>query len=660
MSALNRVDGSSEYTCMEAAFENADDSPEVAQWSQLLAVLPIPAALITKAGTVLTANRWIDEPPGTPLVSLEDELDTRGLLPGANNASRWLVRPISSTSNVMLATSERDDVGDHLLRRFFSAGDWLYVVYDQWGRIIEANAAWERLLGYSFDEVYGIDSWSLLPRSDTQTRAAVERSLRTSGQAQPVFKLRTANGGYRTIQWALHFDPSVGRCFGLGRDITDEQDLYAELERRALTDELTGLANRFAMLDCLESVLTSGDRPAILFCDLNRFKIVNDSLGHLSGDALLTQLGERLEHAALDEDALVARIGGDEFVILLGNGSYERAIATANDVLSSLRKPFVLDGRPVHVSMGIGIAVAEPGRDGTAGALLAQADTAAYEAKKKGGNDWVVFDSLMQARVDRRFNVESEIRDALENERFEVLVQPFVEVQTGAIIGGECLVRMRQRDGSLASPGHFLDVAEDAGLLPAIGSLVLTDALGYAAKLNQIDPTVIVSINVSGVELNSPNFTEHILALARESGVYPETLLIEITEQAIVHLDYAVPTLDALRATGMRVALDDFGTGFSSLAHLRELPIDVVKVDRSFVQSLDEDRVTREVTASLLSLAKALGLGVVLEGVETRGQLDAVAAIGGTLAQGYLMYRPMPFPDFVALVSGRSGRTEAA
>ncbi len=647
MAAVERIDGRHEDLA-------------VAHWVQLLDALPIPGALIDNQGSIIASNRWLARSPGESLVNLRESRDTKSLLMGADGQSRWLVRPIDPASTIMIATSEREDVGDHLLRRFFSIGEWLYVVYDQWGRVIESNSAWENLLGYEAEQVYGTDSWSLLPPDDQETRAAVEHDLRTKGRAEPVYQMRTAGGEYRTIRWALHFDPTVGRCFGIGRDITEEQGLQAELERKALTDELTGLANRFAMLEGLEFVLDNGCSPAVLFCDLNRFKIVNDSLGHRAGDALLSRLGDRLNGLAESDDSLVARIGGDEFVILLGESTAERAIAAAEEILQSLREPFNIDGRQVHVGMSIGIAVADEDHQHTADSLLAQADTAAYEAKKHDRNNWVMFDHLMQARVDRRFNVESEIREALDDDRFEVHMQPFVEVTTGKIIGGECLVRLRRKDGSLASPGQFLDVAEDAGLLPAIGSKVMAETMRQAAELNRIDPSLMVSVNVSGVELNSPFFVEETLAQAKDEGTTLESVLLEITEQAIVHLEYAVPTLEALRATGMRVALDDFGTGFSSLAHLRELPIDVVKVDRTFVQGLDIDPVTREVTKSLIALCGALGLDVVLEGVETHGQLEAVDAIGGSVAQGFLMYRPMPFSDFVAHVTNADRGAEAA
>ncbi len=646
-----------------AASANQDgrrDVVTVAPWINLLEALPIPAALIDDQGAILATNRWLARSPGETLINLQDTQGTKGLRAGADDDSRWLLHPIDPAAAVMIATSEHEGVGDHLLRHFFSTGEWLYVVYDNWGLVVESNQAWEELLGFEPGQAYGADSWSLLQPEDRKNRPVIEHELRTRGRAETIYRMRTASGAYQTIRWTLQYDPTVGRCFGIGLDITEESRLQAELERKAHTDELTGLANRFAMLERLESILEVDGSPAVLFCDLNRFKIVNDSLGHRAGDTLLSSLGMRLNELAVSDDSLVARIGGDEFVVLLGNATTERAIATAEEILLSLRTPFVIEGRQVYVGMSIGIAVWQEGQELTGDSILAQADTAAYEAKKRDRNNWIIFDNLMQARLERRFNVESEIREALDDNRFEVHLQPFVDVVTSKITGGECLVRLRRSDGSLATPDHFLDVAEDAGLLPALGTKVIAEALRQAAELNRIDPSLMVSINVSGTELNSPFFVQETMVEAAAAGTDLGSILLEITEQAIVHLEYAVPRLEALRATGLRVALDDFGTGFSSLAHLRELPIDVVKVDRTFTQGLDDDPVTREVTASLIGLCGALGLDVVLEGVETQAQLDAVEAIGGTVAQGFLMYRPMPFSEFVKLVGRPDAASEAA
>lgn len=675
---------------------------EIETWSKLVDILPIPAALVDGDGRVIHGNRWIDADLGDPLVTSADDEVAPGLRFGVDDRSRWRVRPLTTTGSgrsaegmeppfrhgagpdddmvcragekcVMLATGEREDSGDHLLRRFFATGDTLFVVYDQWGRIIESNPAWENLLGYSHDEVFGLDSWSLLPPDDGFTQARLEAELREHGRCDSILPMRAADGSYRDVQWALHFDATVGRCFGLGRDVTEEKRLKAELHRRANTDPLTGLANRTQLLDVLNGWLAHDASPAVLFCDLDRFKVVNDSLGHQAGDDLLAELGHRLEAMARAPDAFVARLGGDEFVAVLGQADLTRAVRAAEEMLRIMQEPFVVAGRPVHVTMSIGIAVAgeHPGRpsnrpwDGNDGfgsgrwgatpaldanTLLGQADTAAYKAKQLGRNRLKIFDAELRATVNRRFNVEEGLRRALDDDRIEVHYQPIVQLPGTGIIGMEALVRWRDDDGRLIGPGDFLDVADEAALLGVIGRRVMERAMATAADFARRGRSLWVSVNVSASELSDGDFGDRLLGIIADADLDPGLVVLEITESAVLHTDAALPTLSRLRQAGLRVGLDDFGTGFSSLAHLRELPIDVVKIDRTFVRDLIHGNVTRALTASLVDLCRALGLLVILEGVETTEQASAVEQVGGSLAQGFLFYRPMPRSDLESIL----------
>ncbi len=624
--------------------------PDVSAWSAVLSAMPIPAALVTCSGDVIATNRWLDFVPGERLLhatSCAGEVDAP-LRFGVND-SRWRVRPVDDNGQVLLATGEREDAGDHLLRKFFSSGDSLFVVYDQAGLVIESNSAWETLLGYTSDEVFGLDSWSLLPDDDLKTRAAVEHDLRTHGRAETNFKMRTANGTYRLIRWALHFDMSVGRCFGIGRDVTEEGKITAELERRAFHDELTGLGNRAQLIERLDGILASGGSPSLLFCDLDRFKIVNDSLGHQAGDTLLTKLAERLASVDLGDDALLARFGGDEFVVLLEHGGDARAQQAAGRLLDNLVDPFTVATRLIHISMSIGISSADLSPHRTAQGLLGDADTAAYEAKKQGRKRWIVFDEQLRSAAERRLDVETGLRRALTEGLIQPHFQPIVSLPDGRITGAEALVRWQAAD-RLIGPGEFLDVAEDAGLMPALGRSVITGAIRAAALLVARDATFQMSINVSDPELKVPGFCELLDQEVRAAGLDPSSFLIEITESAVLATDSALPVLRNLRAAGFRLGLDDFGTGFSSLAHLRELPIDVVKVDRSFVADLVGDPVTHAVTASLVRLCHALGLDVIMEGIETAQQAAASEEIGGSVAQGHLFHRAMPFADLESLL----------
>lgn len=609
----------------------------------------MPAALVDDGGTAIAVNRWIDAEVGRPLVRPADET-APGLAFGVDETSRWRLRPLDEQASVLLATGEREDAGDHLLRKFFSSGDSLFVVYDQAGRVIESNAAWENLLGYRRDDVFGLDSWTLLPPEDIETRPQVEADLRRSGRSEPTFKLRTADGSYRDIRWALHFDTAVGRCFGIGRDVTEEGKQTAELERRAFTDELTSLHNRAYLVEQLASLTSGSTTPAVLFCDLDHFKVVNDSLGHQAGDELLASLSRRLLAVAEPHDAVVARFGGDEFVLLLGDAHRAQACSVAEQVQAALRRPFHIVGRPIHVGMSIGIAVTPTPGARSADELLGEADTAAYRAKSLGRGRSVVFDEALRAAADRRFDVEEGLRDAIDTDHLEVHYQPIVALPGGGVIGAEALVRWRHPDGRLIGPGGFLDIAEEAGLLPEIGRIVATDAFDLGAELARRGRELVISVNVSGQDLADPTFVRRTTELLGDAGLAPEQVLMEITESAVHDTEASLPALQDLRSTGVRVGLDDFGTGYSSLAHLRQLPIDVVKVDRSFVADLVDDAVTRAVTRSLVDLCAALGLGMVLEGIETKDQASAVEQIGGTMAQGFLFHRPMPRTDLEQLL----------
>ena len=621
-------------------------------WAAVVGALPVPAALVDEAGAVLAGNRWLGVEDGATLLRHNADV-APGLAFGADGTTRWRVRPLdnadASDAAVLLATAERLHASDHLLRRFFSSGESLFVVYDQAGRIVESNKAWENLLGYSADEVFGLDSWTLLPPDDLTTRAQVEADLRDHGRAEPVFQMRRSDGSFRLVKWALHFDTTVGRCFGIGRDITDEDRIAQELHRRATTDELTGLANRATFVEALSEALADGALPSVMFMDLDNFKVINDSLGHHAGDILLAALGRRLDNLAESEDSLVGRLGGDEFVVMLRDSTVARAIGAATETIEAMEEPFVLHGRNVQMHLSIGISHAVPGAD--ADALLGEADTAAYEAKERGRAQFVVFDSQLRDTVNRRFNVEASLRTALDEDRIDVMFQPIVQLPGRGVVGAEALVRLRSHDGAIVAPGQFLDVAFAAGLMPRIGRRVLELALKAGRELSDADRHMILSVNLSASELGQPDIVDYVASALDHSGFPAEDLLIEITESVVLATDAAIPVLHQLRELGLRIALDDFGTGFSSLAHLRQLPIDVVKIDRSFVADLERDPVTRALTASLIDLCTTLQKDVVVEGIETADQASAVEQLGAHRAQGFLFHRPMPFAELHGLVT---------
>lgn len=675
-------------------------------WSELLHNLPIPAALLDENGVILTGNRWLDASDGqmliTPTVdspmavamaaalhhppapeSENGALLTPGLHHGVDGSSRWRVRELGQHAgqNVFVATRATDESGNHVLRRFFSAGPWLFVAYDQWGRIIEYNSAWTKLLGYSPEELFGMDSWTLLADDSTDLRPKVEADLRNVGRSEPSFKMLKKDGGELEVQWTLYYDTELGRSFGLGRDVTLERQLAEQLERQATTDELTGLPNRARLLQQLEQWLGDGYRPTVFFCDLDHFKIVNDSLGHQAGDELLAELGRRLSTLVEEDKTMVGRMGGDEFVAIVKSTTVAEAEALGHRIIELTGEMFIVAGQPAHIGVSIGISLGartktggSPDGDGRqpqappacqAVSVLDEADTAAYRAKQAGRNRISVFDAEMRATADRRLTVEVGLRQALEDDRIEAFYQPIVNVANRSIMGVESLIRWRQEDGRLVPPSGFLDVAQEAGLLPDLGLRMLEKATTLGGQTADAGKPLTISVNLSAVELSYRGLGERVRLALETSGLEPEHLLLEITETAVLRTEATLPVLWDLQSTGVRIGLDDFGTGFSSLAHLRELPIDVVKIDRSFVNSIVDDEVTRQLTASLVGLCDALALEVILEGVETLEQAQAIEQLGGKLAQGYLFHQPMSEAELLALLqisspTGAGGRPVAA
>ncbi|BAN03723.1 putative bifunctional diguanylate cyclase/phosphodiesterase [Ilumatobacter coccineus] len=624
------------------------ETPELDAWSAVVDAMPIPGALVSVDGEVLAANRWLDVAVGDPLFR-EEPLDHIVPLRSGVDGARWRARPIDERGDVLLATQEHEDAGDHLLRRFFANGDALFVVYDQAGLIIESNAAWEELLGYTTEEIFGIDSWSLLPDDEVSDRERVERELREDGRSETCFQMRTADGSYRRVRWTLQFDISVGRCFGIGRDVTEEDMVTAELEHRATHDELTGVANRSQLVAHLDEVIDAGGHPSLLFCDLDRFKVVNDSLGHLAGDQVLAQLAQRIDSLDLGDDALVSRFGGDEFIVMLDDGGEARARLVAARLLDCLERPFEALGRTVHLTMSIGICFQNKENLRTVDEMLRDADRAAYEAKSLGRKRCVIFDEGLRDEAERRFEIEAGLRRAFDHGEIVAHFQPIVSVPDGEIVGAEALVRW-QTPEQLVLPGEFLDVAADAGLLPRVSRLVISATVAAAERLAAGGRPLQMSINVSDPELHIAGFAADLIDRVARADLDPSMFLIEVTESMVLTTGRAIEVLGELRAAGFRIALDDFGTGFSSLAHLRELPVDVVKVDRTFVADLLDDEVAYAVTTSLVTLCDALGLDVIMEGIETPLQASAVELIGCRLAQGFLYHHAMPISELERLV----------
>jgi diguanylate cyclase (GGDEF)-like protein/PAS domain S-box-containing protein len=617
-----------------------DSEPRLARYAAVVDAIDGAAVVIDRKGVVVHANPEAGCPSGEPLLRPGAEV-AEGVHVGNDGSTQWHVRPIEGEP-LLLATPQQRDT-DNVLQLFFSGSDLLFVVYDHEGLIVEANDTWTDVLGYSSAELPGVDSWSLVTEDDVVTRSAVEKELRETGRATPSWKMRAADGSHRIVQWTLRFDRRLGQCFGIGREADADVRRADELHRRAYTDPLTGLANRLRLVAELERASVDGSAPAVLFCDLDDFKLVNDSFGHRSGDQLLEALGRRLRGFTEGCEDVVARVGGDEFVVLLRTASIEEAAARAELVLDAVIQPFSVGGRTVHIGASIGVAAAQRGEPFEAEQLLRHADMAAYEAKHTGRGRVVVFDEALQNAARRRVAIEAGLRDALDTGGIEVHLQPIVTMPGTGVIGVEALMRWRDASGELQPPGAFIDIAESAGLMPAIGDMVRHIALEAVAPLHCAGRPIMISLNASGSELVAPSFVHRLTASLATTGVEPSSVLLEITEAtALADDDTISGVLDAVREAGVRVALDDFGTGYSSLWHLRRLPIDVLKIDRSFVVDIVDDPATRAIATAIIGLCEELGLDVIVEGVETTEQAAAVEQIGASVAQGFLFHRPMP------------------
>jgi diguanylate cyclase (GGDEF)-like protein len=441
----------------------------------------------------------------------------------------------------------------------------------------------------------------------------------------------------------------------LTRDLAAERSRYAY---EAAHDALTGLPNRAMLTSALRDrdlQLTTDQLSdvSLLMLDLDGFKLVNDTLGHAAGDELLVQVAARLQAAVADLDAaaLPARLGGDEFAVLVRIGGQAAAEALAKDVLERLAAPIVLGGRPSAVRASIGIACMPPDGDGQS--LLPHADLALYAAKHHAKGDYRVYGPSMSAEVEARMQLEADLSRALHDDELSLVYQPIIDLATGGSRGAEALLRWHHPQRGVLAPGAFLDAAADAGVLPDFDRWVLATVCGQLVKWRTTHPNYNVSINLSAAYLATGTVTADVSRQLSVHGLPGPALTVEVTETALIaNLDEAANTLRELRAMGVTVALDDFGVGYSSLTYLRRLPVDVLKIDRSFIGDLDDDSEAGILVGAVLALAQNLGLDCVAEGVDDERQVTRLQALGCERAQGYLFARPQPPEQLPALASG--------
>jgi diguanylate cyclase (GGDEF)-like protein/PAS domain S-box-containing protein len=484
-----------------------------------------------------------------------------------------------------------------------------------------------------------------------------------TGQTQPIYNLELVGKKGRTVFVEVNEAPVVreGKTVALVGalvDITQRHAVEQELKHQAFHDSLTNLPNRSLFMDRLQHALSRLKRHkeslAVLFLDLDRFKIINDSLGHEVGDQLLQAVAERLI-SCLRPDDTVARLGGDEFTILMESiGGVDDAVLVAERIADALQQPFTLNGQEVFMTTSVGIAVSYDGGDSPED-LLRDADVAMYRAKIKGRAQHEVFDPDMNARAMERLTLETDLWQAIGRGELRVHYQPKMDLRSGQIVGVEALVRWQHPQHGLVPPGDFISLAEETGIILNIGQWVLREACLQACRWveQELSATPLqMSVNLSVRQLQQPNLADEVAAVLAETGLAPHLLKLEITESVIMgDAEHTIAMLRDLKALGVHLAIDDFGTGYSSLSYLRRFPMTTLKIDRSFISNLGVDREDTEIVRAIISLAQTLGLNVTAEGVETAAQMEQLQALGCDWGQGYFFSRPLATDAMNALLT---------
>lgn len=569
-----------------------------------------------------------------------------------------------------------------------NAADMIAVI-DRNGQRLYNSPAYQRILGYGPEELAGTSSMDQIhPDDRARVMEAAAKASKTGRGKRLEYRIRHKDGSWRFLEsTASAIRGPEGETNGLvivNRDITERKRAEEKLAHQSFHDGLTDLPNRALFLDRLQRAVVLSRRHsdfkfAVLFIDIDEFKVFNDSLGHAAGDSLLKQIAQRLTASLRDVDTIsrprvggeetpfvgestLARPGGDEFTVLIEElRDPSDAIRVAERIQQRLAIPFQFDGQEIVLSVSIGIAFNSTGTV-EAQDVLRDAEIAMYRAKSTGKARCEVFDQAMHAGAIKRLQLETDLRKALELNQFRVYYQPIVSLRNGRIVGFETLSRWQRPEG-LVMPGEFIAVADETGIILPINRQLLYEACRQLRSWQQLfpsDPPLAVNVNITPKQFAQPDLASQIGRTLQETRLDPSSVNLEITETiAMADADRSAVVLSELKALGVRLDIDDFGTGYSSLSRLQHFPVDRLKIDRSFISRMDTDVETREIVRIIIMLAHGLSLKVVAEGVETEAQADMLKDLSCDLAQGYLYSRPVPCETIEQLLSSNRA-TEAS
>ena len=593
---------------------------------------------------------------GVPLKNRDNQ--TIGILCGTSRKKLVLPRNTKEVLNIIAAragaelerklSEEKLMLASHVYENTIEG----ILVTDVKGHILSVNPAFTAITGYSAEEAIG----------------NTPRLLKSNKHNQPFYKQMwhdlIAQGSWKGEIWNRRksgeiyperlaisaikdSDGKTTRYTAIFYDITDIKESEDRIRHRAFHDPLTELPNRLLFQDRLLQAIAhakrSNDQLAIMFMDVDHFKNLNDTLGHHMGDVFLHQLASQLTEIIRVEDT-VSRMGGDEFTILLTQISSEAdAASIADKILSLFNKPFNLGGHNIHLGASIGIAL-YPNDGSDTDTLIRNADTAMYHAKEQGRNNYQFFTTEMESRVRERVILEADLRKGLDRDEFKLYYQPIYNLKTEAIMGFEALIRWQHPDSGFIPPDKFIPIAEERGLIIPIGEWVLRTACRQLDHWSrQGNNALYMSINISAHQFTKKNFMRIVNEILSSGKFKPEQLIFEITETAMMdNVGYTIQTLKQLRAMGIQIAMDDFGTGYSSFTYLKQLPIDILKLDHTFMRDVMHDPDSAEIAASIIDLAKKLRLNVIAEGIETAEQLEFLKQHQCARGQGYLFSKPVP------------------